>query len=63
MLTQSFTVRYTDAGNGIAHLVTEEAVVAGRSRRQGRYQALCGQMFPVAPLEAPEADRARAASS
>lgn len=54
MFTQHFAGRYTDAMAGIAHLVTDEAVAAGRSRRVGRYQALCGRVFAVAPLAAPD---------
>jgi hypothetical protein len=46
----------TDA-DGIAHLVTDAAMAAGR--RAGRYAAVCGAEVIAASLTAPEFSRCR----
>lgn len=46
-------VALTDARTGTAHLVTDDAMVAGR-RAGGRYSAVCGIEVLPASLTAPE---------
>jgi hypothetical protein len=42
----------TDARTSVAHLVTDEAMAAGRA--QGRYQAVCGREVLASSLTAEE---------
>ena len=49
-----FTVTGTD---GVAHLIAEDAMAAGR--RAGRYLAVCGAQVLAASLTSPEHGRCR----
>ncbi len=48
----------TDAQTSLAHLVTVQAMAAGRPH--GRYTAVCGYPVLAASLTAPESDSCRA---
>lgn len=45
---------YTDQLDGLAHLVTDDAVAAGIASRKGIYQACCGYVVTVTSLTAPD---------
>ncbi|MGH3906850.1 MAG: hypothetical protein ACRDTE_22110 [Pseudonocardiaceae bacterium] len=51
-------ITVTDARTGLAHLVTEEAMVAGR--RGGSFTAVCACVVLAASLTAPERGHCRA---
>jgi len=51
-------IAVTDASTHRAHLVTDDAVVAGR--HAGRYRAVCGELVLAASLTTPERGCCRA---
>ncbi len=54
---QSARPAVTDARTGLTHLVSDEAMAAGR--RAGRYVAACGAEVLAGSLTAPESGRCR----